>query len=728
MKPNASFQDDLCASEKPVIALLLFCGLVLAGVGPLLPDPEGALNLAPVILVTTGVVFLVDTWDSRVGRWLLISELVGLCWLLDGWLRVPGALALTVIPTALAAPLINPWATMAVALGQTVFLILLPGHHSIGTDLAVALGLVWALAGIVFMIYRPVLQIARWSFEQFQRAQRLLEEARNRQAELKQALEDLAYVNRQLALMNEKLAIARQVAEEAQKTKAAFVANVSHEFRTPLNMIIGLVDLLVETPEVYGESLPRALLKDLEIVRRNCEHLASMINDVLDLSQVEAGRLALHKERVNLAEVIQKASLVVRPLLDKKALGLQVNLPQDLPMVYCDRTRIRQVILNLMSNAARFTESGGITVDVAQDGQFVIVEVTDTGPGISPEDADKIFQPFHQGAGKSSRDQCGSGLGLSISKRFVELHGGRMWFKSQVGRGSTFSFKLPISPPIGPVARPERWIADGYVERAARTEAPLAKLEQRIVLCDETEEVGKLLKRYADGLEIVATRDLMQVKHELRKLPAQAVVFNTRFLEDLWPTMDKARQELLDIPILGFSLPPRTEHAILAGARGYLVKPVTRADLREAIATLGETVRRVLVVDDDSDALQLLTRMVQACDQTLQVLTASGGRDALEILRARRADLVLLDILMPDMDGWQVLATKAQEEAIRDIPVILVSAQDPRERPMESPLLMATMGQGLSISKLLTVLRQLSALLLHPGSQPGPGLEETVAV
>jgi len=192
--------------------------------------------------------------------------------------------------------------------------------------------------------------------------------------------------------------------------------------------------------------------------------------------------------------------------------------------------------------------------------------------------------------------------------------------------------------------------------------------------------------------------------------------------------MDKARQELLDIPILGFSLPPRTEHAILAGARGYLVKPVTRADLREAIATLGETVRRVLVVDDDPDALQLLTRMVQTCDQTLQVLTASGGRDALEILRTRHPDLVLLDILMPDMDGWQVLATKAQEEAIRDIPVILISAQDPRERPMESPLLIATMGQGLSISKLLTALRQLSALLLHPSSQPGPGLEETAAV
>ena len=192
--------------------------------------------------------------------------------------------------------------------------------------------------------------------------------------------------------------------------------------------------------------------------------------------------------------------------------------------------------------------------------------------------------------------------------------------------------------------------------------------------------------------------------------------------------MDEARRELPDVPILGFSLPPRTEHAVLAGARGYLVKPVTRADLREAIGTLGEAVRRVLVVDDDPDALQLLTRMVQACDQTLEVLTASGGRDALKALRTRQPELMLLDILMPDMDGWQVLAIKAQEEAIRDIPVVLVSAQDPRERPMESPLLIATMGQGLSVSKLLTALRQLSALLLRPDSQPGPEPEETAAV
>jgi len=669
-----------------------------------------------------------DSWNSRVGRWLLIVELVGLCGLLDGWLRVPGALALVVIPTALAAPLISPWAALGVALGQTVFLTASPAHRPAGSEVVIALGAVWSVVGIMFIAYRPVLQVAKWSFEQFQRAQGPLEEARSRQAELKQALEDLAHANRQLALTNEKLAIARQVAEEAQKTKAAFVANVSHEFRTPLNMIIGLIDLLVETPEVYGRPLPRALFKDLEIVHRNCEHLASMINDVLDLSQVEAGRLAMHKERVNLAEVIHKASIVVRPLLDKKALGLEVNLPQGLPEVYCDRTRIRQVILNLMSNAARFTETGGISVEAEQKGQHIVVQVTDTGPGISPEDADKMFQPFHQGARKLSRDQSGSGLGLSISKRFVELHEGRMWFESQVGRGSTFSFQLPISPPIGPVARPERWIADGYVERTTRAEVPVPKLEQRIVLCDETGELGVLFGRYADEVEIVEARSLAQATHELQRTPAQAVAINTASLKDLWPMMDEARRELPDVPILGFSLPPRTEHAVLAGARGYLVKPVTRADLREAIGTLGEAVRRVLVVDDDPDALQLLMRMVQACDQTLEVLTASGGRDALEVLRAKRPDLMLLDILLPDMDGWQVLAIKAQEEAIRDIPVVLVSAQDPRERPMESPLLIATMGQGLSVSKLLTALRQLSALLLRPDSQPGPEPEETAAV
>ncbi len=183
-------------------------------------------------------------------------------------------------------------------------------------------------------------------------------------------------------------------------------------------------------------------------MRRNCEHLASMINDVLDLSQIEAGRLALHKEWVDWHEVIERALVIVRPLLAKKGIALHLSIPDDLPRIYCDRTRIRQVILNLLSNATRFTDEGSITVTVRAESQYVVISVCDTGPGISAEDASRIFEPFQQGSFQQRRDQGGSGLGLSISKQFVELHGGRMWLQSEPGRGSTFSFRIPTSSPV----------------------------------------------------------------------------------------------------------------------------------------------------------------------------------------------------------------------------------------------------------------------------------------
>ena len=271
--------------------------------------------------------------------------------------------------------------------------------------------MIWATVATVFGIRRPTALVGPMVGRLLPAHPKAAEEVRSRRAEVEQALADLEHANRQLALANERMAVLRAIAEEAQKSKTEFVARVSHEFRTPLNMIIGLVDLLVETPEVYGEALPTAFFEDLKIVHRNCEHLSSMVSDVLDLSQVEAGRVALHQERVNLAELIDGAVAVVASLLERKGLALAVEVPPDLPVIYCDPTRIRQVVLNLVSNAVRFTERGGITIRAAQEGDAVQVSVADTGPGITPEDALRIFEPFCQGnarpLARSGRQRAG---------------------------------------------------------------------------------------------------------------------------------------------------------------------------------------------------------------------------------------------------------------------------------------------------------------------------------
>jgi len=407
----------------------------------------------------------------------------------------------------------------------------------------------------------------------------------------------------------------------------------------------------------------------------------------------------------------------VRPLVEKKGLSLQVKIPADLPEIYCDRTRVRQVILNLASNAARFTEEGGITIHAMAQDQHVVVSVADTGPGILPEDAERIFDPFCQGTGNLWRDKGGSGLGLSISKQFVELHGGRIWLESEPGIGTTFSVELPISPPMEHVVRPGHQIREDWVwlKRASRASLSDAHHRPRVVVCDETGDLYPAFTRYFDEVEFVDTRGLAEAARVLQRCPAHAVVLNTASPDDLWPLVERARIEMPDTPVIGCSVPPQVERALEAGAVDYLTKPVTRADLEGAMQVVGKPVGHVLVVDDDPDVLQLFTRMLRACDGTLEVTAASSGEQALDELCSKPPDLVLLDIVMPEMDGWQVLALKGRDEMMRDIPVVLVSAQDPREQPLASQALVATMGSGLSLNKLLRCSLEISALLLQPG-------------
>ena len=464
------FRSELRMPAGPAAAAVMGASLLV--IWNTQPHPL----LMPLAAVAA-LALLLDRWMPRLSAWLLVLALVASVTLAVTWQGLPEALALFFVPVGLAAAVVSLTAAAAVAGGETLLLYLItrsgPAVAGTGAELAALAG-IWATLGLMWMVYHPLTSFVDWSWEYYRKARVQLDEALDRKVALEQALADLTLVSRQLALSNDRLAALRSIAEEAQQTKAAFVAKVSHEFRTPLNMIIGLVDLMVKSPEIYGKKLPRALIEDLGIVQRNCEHLSGMIDDVLDLSQVEAGRLTLHRERICLAEVSEEALAVVQPLLRKKGLAVRVFIPGDLPEVYCDRTRIRQVILNLLSNAARFTEVGSITLRIATEANNVKVSITDTGPGISPGDVERIFEPFCQGSQPLWRDKGGSGLGLSISKQFVELHGGRIWLESDglPGSGTSFHFELPISQDIEPVARPTRWLSEEWIwherGRAAR--------------------------------------------------------------------------------------------------------------------------------------------------------------------------------------------------------------------------------------------------------------------
>ena len=721
-----SLDSELRVSPKPVLAVMLILGFALfVGTQMLSPVWEVRKPVMSLLLLLESLVaagWLLTNWRPLVGRWFTILALLVAIHFASIWLSIPSAVVLTAIPVALAVSLISFPAAMIVAVGASLLLVgllsLQPARLAF-SDVAVALVGMWAMVGVMVASFRPMHQLSEWVQQYFQRAERFLEEARDRKAELEQTMESLAHANRQLALAGERMAALRMIAEEAQKAKTAFVANVSHELRTPLNMIIGLVDLMVETPAIYDVVLSPKMREDLQVVHRNCEHLSNMINDVLDLTRLEAGRLALHRERVDLKEVIDSSVAAVHPLLEKKQLALQVTLPDDLPQVYCDRTRIKQVILNLVSNAARFTEKGGIEVEVSCQDQHVVVSVADTGPGISPEDIERIFEPFYQGSDRLWRDKGGSGLGLSISKRFVELHGGRMWLESTLGVGTSFVFTLPVSPPVEHIARPGHQIREDWVwrERAFVTDrlgSTDMLVRPRVVVCDETGTLYSQFVRYSDEVEFIDARNLAQATRDLHQCPAHAVVFNMATVEDLWQVIEIARREVPDTPLVGCSVPRTVERALDAGALGYLIKPVNRADLERAIQAVGKPVRRVLVVDDDPDFLQLLSRMLRVCDSTLEVVTATSGEQALSELRDGVADLMLLDIVMPDMSGWELLERLAHDERVKSVPTFCVSAQDLTDQPPVSNLLVATIGGGLSLSKLLRCSLEVSGLLLEP--------------
>ncbi|NLF03220.1 MAG: response regulator [Anaerolineales bacterium] len=702
---------------RPVAAALMLVGWVLGFVAEFARVP-GLTAYAVALMLLGACAFWVTRRHELVGRWGTLFAVVAAVHLGWYWLAMPSFLALPALVTTLAYGMVSRSAAFLTAGLQTALILALPASvaEPMPAGLTMlAVGAIW----LAVILNEPFSQRLRWMQTYTQQAQQVLEEARDSRSELHERMAELAHANRQLALASDRIATLRMVAEEAERTKSAFVAKVSHEFRTPLNMILGLVSLIVETPEIYDVALPRDLREDLRIVHRNCEHLAGMVNDVLSLTQIEAGRLVLRQEWVSLTEIVCEAVESVRPLLNKKGLKASIETPDDLPDVHCDRTRIRQVILNLVSNAARFTSHGGITVTVGKGNQRVLVRVSDTGPGIAPQDLERIFEPFCQGSAEPWLDRGGTGLGLSISRQLVQLHGGRMWVESELGVGSTFTFDLPLGALAPRTATPGHLIRPDWLwrERAYRTEEAAAPEEwrrPRVVVSDPVGSLGLLLTSYADEVEIVQCPDPDDVARELERCPAHSVITNAATPEDALALASKLRALVSDTPIFACAVPRKVDLVQEASALGYLTKPVSPDALASAIAGLGQPVRQALIVDDDPDALLLFARMLHRCDSTIVVATSSSGEEALEKIRGSHLDLVLLDVRLPGMNGWQVLERIKQESGTTPA-VILLSAQDAPDQAPESPVLLLTTGHGLSIQQVLRCSIELSQLLLRVG-------------
>jgi len=488
--------------------------------------------------------------------------------------------------------------------------------------------------------------------------------------------------NLSLALDNARLFVdAVETAErlaEVDRLKSQFLANMSHELRTPLNSIIGFSRVILKGIDGPLTDLQR---QDLDAIYNSGQHLLGLINDILEISKIEAGKMELAFEPVDMGEIVRGVMSTAIALVKDKPVELQQSVPDDLPTVVADGRRVRQVLINLVSNAAKFTEEGFIRVEIETGAEFITVSVADSGIGIPEEKIGSLFQAFTQVDASPSRKYGGTGLGLAISKSYIELHGGKIWAESEVGVGSTFRFTLPIK---GPPSLQEEAAAE--VEQVPEP-APKSVEEEgeagKLVLCvDDDEGVLTLFQRYLSrqGYRVVGLTDSTRVLEETKRLKPHAVTLDVMMPgKDGWRIIRELKDdpETRHVPVIMCTIVSEKGRGMSLGAADYLVKPILEQDLLAALDRLDREAgrHRVLVVDDQEEDRSLLRRMIESQDG-YEVVEAASGQEAIALVRRARPHIIILDLMMPDVDGFAVLEAVKSDELTRSIPIIVVTAKD----------------------------------------------------
>jgi PAS domain S-box-containing protein len=481
----------------------------------------------------------------------------------------------------------------------------------------------------------------------------------------------------ELLRAKEEAETAKADAEAANVAKSEFLANMSHELRTPLNAVIMYSELLQEEAVDRGVE---SFVPDLERIRAGGKHLLALVNGVLDLSKIEAGKMDLYLETFDIASMVKDVATTVEPLVHKKSNKLILRFSPDIGTMHADLTKVRQILFNLLSNASKFTENGTITIDVSRAagvGGWITFRVSDTGIGMSSEQLQKLFQPFTQADASTTRKFGGTGLGLVISRSFCQMMGGDVVVESRPGEGSAFTVTLPgnlfnpaLVDPAGPAT-------SGHTALSGTT----------VLVIDDEPAVRDLMSRSlsCEGIRIITAADGEEGLRKANEMHPDMI-----FLDVMMPKMDgwsvltalKADPILMQIPVVMLTIVTNKEMGYVLGASEYLTKPIDRDRLADVIDKYRpkDPGRIVLVVDDDIATRQVLRRTL--IRQGWSVVEAENGRVALERVATQKPSLIMLDMMMPEMDGFAFLAALRKDTASASTPVVVLTSKDltPDER------------------------------------------------
>jgi len=508
-----------------------------------------------------------------------------------------------------------------------------------------------------------------------------------------------------VAQRTEQLKQAMEAAEHASRAKSGFLANMSHELRTPMNAIIGYSEMLAEDAEDAGNE---EAVADLKKIHSAGTHLLALINDVLDLSKIEAGRMDLYLEEFEIPAMVGEVVTTIDALVKKNDNTLNVELDPALGAMRADVTKVRQALFNLLSNAAKFTHRGeiGLVVQGEQkDGEdWVRMAVSDSGIGIPPEKIDHVFEEFSQADETTTRDYGGTGLGLPISRRFCQMMGGDITVESSAGQGSIFTIRLPM----------EVELAAEEAEAAPAAVTPELGEERLVLVVDDDPNALDLLGRTLQGagVRVVTASDGQEALNLARTLHPAAIT-----LDVLMPGMDgwevlrelKGDPATRDIPVLMVTMTEDRELGYALGATEFLTKPVNRGQLVQLLERYAPegAERRALVVDDKAENREVLRRALE--NEGWQVSEAENGRVGLEKVAEQAPSLILLDLMMPVMDGFEFVMEMRKQDASRAIPIVVVTAKDVTEeerRRLNGDVVGLIQKGGLDREAMLALLRE----------------------